>query len=148
MAISHAVLLAFQGHMGDTRLGPAYTLVCLGAFGVYSAAPMLGAWAGNNSAPAGRRALVMACLISIGNLGGIVGSFMYLEREAPIYNTGFGLGAALGTFGVVGSFILWMAYRRQNAKNEKITLEQARAQYSDSELLALGNNSPLFRFFL
>lgn len=148
MAIANAVLLGLQGHMAGNRLGAAYTFVCIGAFGTYSAAPMLGAWAGNNSAPAGRRALVMACLISIGNLGGIVGSFMFMEKEAPVYNTGFGLGTALGVFGVVTAFILWAAYRKENAKNEKISLDEARARYSDEELLALGNKSPLFRYFL
>lgn len=148
MAISHAVLLGFQGDMSGARLGPAYTFVCLGALGVYSSAPILGAWAGNNSAPAGRRALVMAVLISIGNIGGIIGSFMYLESEGPVYNTGFGLGTALGVFGVVTALVLWLALKRENAKNEKVTLDEARARYSDAELLAMGNNSPLFRFVL
>lgn len=90
----------------------------------------------------------MAILISIGNIGGIIGSFMYLESEAPVYNTGFGLGTALGVFGVVTAFVLWVALKKENAKNEKVTLDEARTQYSDEDLLKMGNNSPLFRFVL
>lgn len=87
-------------------------------------------------------------LITLGNMGGIVGSFMYLDREAPAYSTGFGIGAGMALAGFVVSIFLLMVLKRRNERNAARSEEMIREHYSDNELLRLGNKSPLFRYAL
>lgn len=46
---------------------------------------------GNNLAPSWKRAVGMAFVNSGGNLGGLVGSNIFLEGQAPRYPLGYGL---------------------------------------------------------
>lgn len=46
---------------------------------------------GNNLAPSWKRAVGMAFVNSGGNLGGLVGSNIFLESQAPTYPLGYGL---------------------------------------------------------
>lgn len=82
-----------------------------------------------------------------GNVGGIIGSFMYLEREKPKYYTGFGLSLALGGTGLIVSFILEWSYILANKRKEKL-VDEARAKYTEEELFDMGDRSPLFKHVL
>lgn len=46
---------------------------------------------GNNLAPSWKRAVGMAFVNSGGNLGGLVGSNIFLDSEAPHYPLGYGI---------------------------------------------------------
>jgi hypothetical protein len=46
---------------------------------------------GNNLAPSWKRAVGMAFVNSGGNLGGLVGSNIFLDSEAPHYPVGYGI---------------------------------------------------------
>lgn len=48
-------------------------------------------WMGNNFAPSWKRAVSMAFVNSGGNIGGIVGSNIFLDSQAPHYPLGSGL---------------------------------------------------------
>src|SRR6478735_9392412 len=52
-------------------------------------------WIGNNLAPSFKRAIGMALLISIGNLGGAVGSNIFLQKQAPHYWLGYGFSLGI-----------------------------------------------------
>ena len=60
----------------------------------------------NNLAPSNRRAIGSAFNICVGNIGGIIGSYMYLDRESPTYPTGFGLSLAFGGSALVAALTL------------------------------------------
>lgn len=123
-------------------------MVVLSYMGVYGGPPLLLTWAMNNTAPAGRRAIVSAWLVMFGNISGIVGSFMFLDSEAPVYNTGFGLLAGFSLVGLIGACILWVSWRKENLKRGLMSEDQVRAQFGDKELLRMGDKSPFFRFTL
>lgn len=89
-----------------------------------------------------------AWMISFGNLGGITGSFIYLDREAPAYSTGFAILVALSLAGLITTFAVWYSYRRENQARAKISEAEVRSQYSDAELLRMGDRSPLFKYTL
>lgn len=84
----------------------------------------------------------------MGNLGGVTGSFMFLDREAPAYNTGFGLLVALSFSGLAGTFAVWYSYRGEKKARERINEGVVRSKYSDTELLRMGDRSPLFKYTL
>jgi hypothetical protein len=94
----------------------------------------------------------MALLISLGNLGGIVGSNIYLEREKPHYWVGYGFSMSILIIGVCMAFVLRTVYSRINRKRDELVEELGeegiRAKYTDEELLVMGDKSPFYRYTL
>ncbi|KAI5927851.1 putative MFS transporter [Camillea tinctor] len=147
ITVAYSVILSLNGAL-DTRVGPAFFAVILACMGIYPLQPAGSSWAANNLAPAKRRAVGVAVNIAVGNIGGILGSYMYLDSEAPRYQTGFGLSLALGASGLLMSFMLELAYKWGNKKKEQMSEEEVRAKYTEDELLDMGDKSPLFRYVL
>ncbi|KAJ4350423.1 uncharacterized protein N0V89_009044 [Didymosphaeria variabile] len=122
------------------------------AGGLYCPFIILVSWIANSLAPSSKRAVGMALLISVGNMGGIMGSNIYLDREKPKYKTGFGVSLAMCFAAVLMTFVLRWAYQRENSKREELLREHGeaaiRARYSDQEMLELGDKSPFFKYTL
>jgi len=122
------------------------------AAGLYSPFVSIVCWIANNLAPSSKRAVGMALLISVGNLGGIAGSNIYLARQAPKYQVGFGVCLAIAIAAVIMAFILRYAFAAENRKRDALLAERGsdaiRAEYTDQELLDLGDLSPFFRYTL
>lgn len=88
----------------------------------------------------------MALLISIGNLGGAIGSNIFLEEEKPNYWLGYGFSLGILVAGITATLVIRVSYGSVNKRRDKISEAQAREQYSEEELLALGDRSPLYRY--
>jgi sugar phosphate permease len=113
--------------------------------------PLIGlvAWFGNNLAPSWKRAVGMALLICMGNLGGTVGSNIYLEKQKPSYYLGFGFGLGISLAAICATIVLKMAFERENKKRDAMGTEaEIRERYSDEELIKMGDKSPLFRYII
>jgi MFS family permease len=145
--IGYSVIISFQGNLRD-NLGPSFFAIILTCIGIYPSQTAASSWAANNLAPSSRRAVGVAFNFCVGSLGGVVGSFMYLESEKPVYNTGFGLSLAFGVTGFIVAFLLEMSYKWGNSKRAKLSEDEVRARYTDAELLQMGNKSPLFMYTL
>jgi hypothetical protein len=145
--IGYAIVISFDGDLKG-NLGPAFFAIILTCIGIYPIQPAGSSWAANNLAPSSRRAIGVAFNICVGNVGGVVGSYMYLESEKPKYYTGFGLSLAFGATGFIVSFLLEMSYKWGNTKKAKLSEDEVRARYTDDELLRMGDKSPLFRYTL
>jgi hypothetical protein len=137
-------------HPADT--GASYFFLFLVAAGLYSPFITLVCMIGNNLAPSSKRAVGMAILISFGNFGGICGSNIFLAAQAPRYPAGFGTGLGICVAAIIAAYILRLEYARENKKRDKFmegkTVEEIKAQYTDEELLRLGDRSPFFRYTL
>ncbi|KAM5347705.1 hypothetical protein ACJ41O_007529 [Fusarium nematophilum] len=103
-------------------------------------------WVGNNLAPSFKRAIGMALLISIGNLGGAVGSNIFLQEQAPNYWLGYGFSVGIMSAAVISTVILHLATQRINKQRAMIPEEEVRAKYTEAQLIAMGDKSPLFRY--
>ncbi|KAI1500053.1 putative MFS transporter [Biscogniauxia marginata] len=147
IAVAYGVILSLNGAL-TTHIGPAFFAVILACMGIYPLQPAGSTWAANNLAPAKRRAIGVAVAIAVGNSGGILGSYMYLDSEAPQYYTGFGVSAALGASGLILSFVLELTYKWGNNKKAQMTEEEVRLKYTEDELLDMGDKSPLFKYVL
>lgn len=90
----------------------------------------------------------IALNICLGNSGGIVGSYMFVDSESPGYPTGFGIGLAFAAATLVSTILLEFSYWRLNKKRNALNEEDIRAQYSDDQLAKMGDKSPLFRYKL
>lgn len=122
------------------------------AMGLYCPFIMIVAWIGNNLAPSSKRAVGMALLISVGNLGGIAGSNVYLSREAPKYHTGFGVCLAISCCAIIAAITLRLAIQRVNRKRmtylDEHGEDEIRSRYTEQELLDMGDRSPFFKYTL
>ena len=104
----------------------------------------------NNLALSSKRAVDMALLISVGNMGGICGSNIYFAAEEPRYPTGFGVSLGICIAGILAAFILRKAYQRENKKRDELLAGGGQdgftPRYTEQELLDLGDRSPFYRY--
>ncbi|RYP66377.1 hypothetical protein DL769_006039 [Monosporascus sp. CRB-8-3] len=146
VTIAYSILISLQGAL-EAKMGLAYFAVVFAVIGIYPIQAAAASWNANNIAPASRRAVGIALMNCVGNVGGIVGSFMYLESEKPKYYTGFGLSLAFGGTGIIVALLLEWSYKVANARKAKIS-EEARVKYTEEELFDMGDKSPLFKHVL
>ncbi|KAJ1333223.1 MFS transporter ACS family allantoate permease [Microdochium nivale] len=147
VTIGFGIMLGLQGSF-EENIGAAYTAVIIACMGIYPAMPAASAWAANNLAPSSRRAVGLALNIAIGNCGGIMGSYMFFDSDAPRYNTGFGLSIAWAISGIIAALVAEAAYKWGNSKKGRMDEDEIRARYTEDELLRMGDRSPLFRYTL
>ncbi|CAE6423289.1 unnamed protein product [Rhizoctonia solani] len=126
----------------------AYAGIFLTCSGVYSTVPCLISWVSNNVGGDTKRAVVLAMIIGIGNLGGICSSFVYRAKDAPRYKLGHNviLGSLAMAFCAAG-FTVWNLSRLNKLK-EKQCQEEGITDARKSEFRDMGDASPLFRYVL
>lgn len=146
LMIAFAILVAKAESIKD-NIAVCYFAVHLACAGLYPIPPGVSAWTVNNLG-ARKRALGVAYMVMIGSAGGLIGSFIFLDREKPKYPTGFGTSLALAGAGAVSCLVLEITYWRINKEREKISEEEIRDKYSLEELEELDDRSPLFRYSL
>ena len=115
---------------------------------LYPILPGVQAWNIANCASPTKRAISIAFLIGAGNVGGVIGSFIYLDSEAPRYQTGYGTSLAFAATGIVAALSLEFLLKRSNAKNAAMTEEEIHQKYTKEELEKMGDRSPLFKYAL
>ncbi|WVW80701.1 hypothetical protein I302_102687 [Kwoniella bestiolae CBS 10118] len=130
------------------NIGPCYFAICLACLGFYPINPGGNAWTANNLAGPAKRAMGMAYMICIGNIGGLIGSYIYIEKEAPSYPTGYGCSIAFPLAGIIAAVSLEFALIRINKKRSRLSEEEVRAKYTPQELADMGDRSPLYRYTL
>ena len=146
VTVAYSVIISLHGALEEKR-AVAYFAIVLAVIGIYPIQAAAASWNANNIAPSSRRAIGIALMNCVGNVGGIVGSFMYLESEKPKYYTGFGLSLAFGGTGILVAFFLEWSYKMANNKKAKIA-DEARVKYTEEELFDMGDRSPLFKHTL
>jgi MFS family permease len=146
VAVAYSILISLKGALAEKR-GVAYFSVVLAVIGIYPIQAAAASWNANNIAPSSRRAIGIALMNCVGNVGGIVGSFMYPDTDKPKYFTGFGLSLAFGGTGILVAFFLEWSYKNANARKAKIA-DEARVKYTEEELFDMGDRSPLFKHVL
>ncbi|KAI0802820.1 retrograde regulation protein 2 [Xylaria sp. FL0064] len=112
--------------------------------------PLVGilAWIGNNLAPSWKRAVGMALLISLGNLGGAIGSNIFLESQNPHYWLGYGFSLGIVVASVFCVLTLAYSWHRENERRDTLSENEILAKYSEQELLDMGDRSPLYRYVI
>ncbi|OKL58480.1 hypothetical protein UA08_06355 [Talaromyces atroroseus] len=129
--------------------GVTYFGILLMAGGLYPISPAVMAWVALNMAGHTKRAAGIGLMISISQLGGILGSNIFLSNEAPTYPIGFGLCLAmLAAFGVIWPAIYYFILKNINNKRAAMPAEDILAKYTSEELTEMGDESPLFRYSL
>lgn len=147
LIIAYSILTPLAPKIKD-NIGACYFAIVLASVGLYPINPGSSSWISNNLAGPAKRALGIAYMTSLTNLGGIGASYIFIDSEAPAYPTGFGTSLAFAGLGITASILLDVIYIRINKKRSQVSEAEVRDKYSDEDLAALGDKSPLFRYTL
>jgi hypothetical protein len=132
-----------------TSIIPAcYFAIFLASIGLHPINPGSNAWTMSNLAGTTKRVQGIAYMICLGNIGRIIGSYIYIEDEAPKYPTGFESSLAFAGLGIVACLVLEFAYWKINQTRDQFAEYEIHARYSDYEVETLGDRLPLFRYIL
>ena len=145
--IAYAILFAKAAEI-TSNVGLCYFAVCLACAGLYPISPGVNTWTVTNLAGPTKKAQGAAYMIALGNIGGIIGSYMFIADEAPRYPTGYGLSLGLGVLGIIAALALEWGLWMTNKKRAKVSESEVRQRYNDEELALLGDRSPLFKYHL
>lgn len=144
---AYAILYALADDIQD-NIPACFTAVVLACIGLYPINPGGNAWTVSNLAGQTKRAMGIAYMICLGNAGGIVGSYIFIEEESPRYPTGFGTSFAFAAAGVVACAVLETIYYTINKRRGRVAEDEIREKYSEERLDEMGDRSPLFRYSL
>ncbi|KAL4863851.1 hypothetical protein BDV12DRAFT_206161 [Aspergillus spectabilis] len=145
--IAFSILFTHAADIED-NIALCYFGVCLACFGMYPILPGVNAWNVSNCPNPTKRAISIGYLICLGNVGGLIGSFIYKENEAPRYVTGYGNSFAFASAGIVACLVLETSLWKLNKKKAAMTEVEVHERYTDEELNGMEERSPLFRYTL
>ncbi|CUA76385.1 putative transporter C1002,16c [Schizosaccharomyces pombe 972h-] [Rhizoctonia solani] len=130
-----------------------YAGTFLAACGVYPNVPMGVAWNGNNIGGSTKRGVGLAMHVGFGNLGGMIGAFIYRSRDAPHYYHGHGTLIATLSMSAMLSLFMSTWLRRENARRDRVAQEKGHPLNADEytpEMLAKeredGDYASFFRY--
>ncbi|EGX88203.1 Major facilitator superfamily transporter [Cordyceps militaris CM01] len=147
VVVAFSALYALSSDIKN-NVAAAYFAICLSMFGLYPILPGVNAWNIANTPDPTKRSISIGLLVCIGNIGGLIGSYIYLDREAPRYPTGYGTSLTFATTGIVAATLLEFLLRRSNQKKALMTDEEVRERYTEEEMHHMGEKSPLFKYAL
>lgn len=92
-------------------------------------------------------------IVALGNTGGLIGSNIYLAREAPGYKLGYGLSIGFIAAAAIAAIIMMVILDNINKRRAKQTAERGgEASVLEEEgawnLAEMGDRSPLFKYVL
>ncbi|KAB8279147.1 major facilitator superfamily domain-containing protein [Aspergillus minisclerotigenes] len=145
--VAFSILFTKAADIRD-NIALCYFGVCLACFGMYPILPGVNAWNVSNLPNPTKRAIGIGYLVCMGNAGGIIGSFIYQEKEAPRYPTGYGNSFAFASAGLVACLVLEFCLFRLNKQKAQLSDAEIRDRYTDEELNEMGEKSPLFKYTL
>ncbi|KAH8831300.1 major facilitator superfamily domain-containing protein [Flagelloscypha sp. PMI_526] len=136
--IGLAILLGSADHHAN------YGAIFLVAIGVFPQGPLFLTWATNNAEPSTVRAVTSAFVVSVGSLGPIVSSWIYLAWDAPRYHiaNAVQLGAQCGILCLI-TFLIWHNVK-ENSKRQAGG-RNYRLDKPEHVVKQLGDKHPEFR---
>jgi MFS family permease len=122
--------------------------MCFIMGGTFPIIPTGGSWVSNNIVSSSRRAVGLAFVMSVGSLGGLTGSFIYIEAQAPHFYLGYNMSCGFACLGLALALVLMVSYWKENQRRQRLDHDNIQAAYSEKELHEMGEANPLFRFTL
>ncbi|KAI6041658.1 MFS general substrate transporter [Pisolithus marmoratus] len=114
------ISLEFVGLIGyiiqitDASAGVKYFGTYLAVIGLYAGVPCAVGWLANNLHGRYKRAVGTAIQVGMGNLGGIIASYVFRIQDEPHFILGFAIQIGLMCMGLFAAAALLYAYHRSN----------------------------------
>ncbi|KAL4944120.1 hypothetical protein BDV06DRAFT_233853 [Aspergillus oleicola] len=137
----YAVLLG----LGDTvhhnvQYGALFLITC----GIYSVGPIFLCWFGMNLGGHTRRSVGTAFQVGVGNVGGIIGTYSFLEKNAPLYRNGYTIGLSFACFSGAMATLYLLAVWNDNKQRERIQAQGVQVTAEEEE--KLGDLAVTYRY--
>lgn len=116
------------------------------ASGLYTAMPLIVCWASLNNGSHIRKGCGSAFQIGFGNIGGIIATFIFLSKDAPVYRPGLATSISAVCFAIVTGLVYFYVLRRLN--HLKKTDEYQKKFYAQDERTQAmaGDRAPTFEY--
>jgi hypothetical protein len=89
----------------------------------------------------------MALGVFCSQLGGVLGSNIYIASQKPRYPVGFGVSLGLLFAGnIFVPVVYWWVVGRENARRDAMSEEEIREKYTPEQLTEMGDLSPYYRY--
>lgn len=111
--------------------------------GGYITQPLILGWLSNSVSGHYKRSISSAVQIGVGNLGGILASNVFLQKEAPVYKTG--LWVSLGMMWLCGlsCVIFYLGAVRENRKRDRGERDW---RLQEPDIDNMGDDHPSWRY--
>ena len=95
-----------------------YIGLFLAASGMYPLIPVVVSWGANNVGGSLKKGVATAIIVSVGNAGGVVSSFIYPKEDKPRYYKGHGVCLAYCVLSFILALVMVIYYKRANSQKE------------------------------
>ncbi|KAF9377253.1 hypothetical protein CPB97_010313 [Podila verticillata] len=128
----------------DNSTTAKYVSLVVCAAGVYSYIPIQLSWPSSNIGGQTKKGVAIAFVMSIGQIGSIVGGQLYRADDAPKYIRGNTICCILLVVNTLGNLAIKMLLRRENKRRDRLTPEQYNQECITSNQT---DKHPGFRYF-
>lgn len=142
------IMLLCQGPAkgpGTMSVGVRYLACFFVLSGVYIVQPLSIVWLVNNMSGHYKVSFGTAMQIGIGNIGGIIGSNIYIATEAPEFHTGYSTALGMLWFCALMATIFHFGIMAENRKRTRGERD-GRLELPKEEAENLGDDHPEFRY--
>ena len=122
-----AILLSIH-----SDINTQYGAIFLVAIGVYSGIPLAICWFSMNQRGHRKRAVAMGIQIGLGEIGGIISTFLFPKKDAPLWRSGYGTVIAmlgLSVFMSTGYFLACVTENRRAREGTKEPLDESNESF-------------------
>lgn len=118
----------------------------LTASGLYTAMPMIVCWASLNNGSHIRKGCGSAFQIGFGNIGGIIATFIFLAKDAPVYKPGLATAIAAVCFAIFWGLAYFYVLRRLNHLKKTDEYKQKFYAQDERTQVMAGDRAPTFEY--
>ena len=140
MAIVGLAMILGATHSPKVRYAGCF----LTASGLYTAMPMVVCWAALNNGSHIRKSVGTAWQIGFGNIGGIIATFIFLPKDAPVYKPGLATSIAGVCFSILCSLAYFFVCHRMNQVKQTDAYKQDFNAMPEREQINAGDRNPNF----
>ncbi|KAG5417853.1 TNA1 [Candida metapsilosis] len=116
----------------------------LAASGLYTAMPLIVCWAALNNGSHLRKSVGTAWQIGFGNIGGIIATFIFLSKDAPVYKPGLSTCLAAVCFAMLTGVAYFFYCLHMNKIKQTDAYKQKFNELPEREQVNLGDRNPNF----
>lgn len=140
------IMTGYTMFLGSTVANVRYGAIFLIASSAFALGPLTTAHVSANVVSDTARSAAIGMNVMIGNLGGVVSTWSYLDSDSPDYHIGNGLNLAAAGVILISSCLMFLWIKWQNKKRECLSVEEELAGMSESEVQDLDWKHPAFRW--
>ncbi|ODM22277.1 hypothetical protein SI65_03123 [Aspergillus cristatus] len=131
---------------GKDQKNTQYGALFLVTSGCYSAMPVIVCWFTMNLGGHRRRGVGSAWQIGFGNIGGIISTYSFLEKDAPLYRPGYIISLSFLCFSAALCTCYFAACWWDNRRRDRALANGTAPVPTEDELAYMGDMAPNYRY--